>query len=50
MSLCCDCYVFLYVSLGLRVSPSIFGLMFMGSVRLSIFSSICVGVMVMSSA
>ena len=33
---------FLYVSLGLRVSPSIFGLMFMGSVMLSICSSSCV--------
>ena len=32
----------LYVSLGLRVSPSIFGLMFMGSVMLSICSSSCV--------
>ena len=32
----------LYVSLGLRVSPSIFGLMFMGSVLLSICSSSCV--------
>ena len=31
----------LYVSLGLRVSPSIFGLMFMGSV-MSICSSSCV--------
>ena len=29
----------LYVSLGSRVSPSIFGLMFMGSVMLSICSS-----------
>ena len=29
----------LYVSLALRVSPSIFGLMFMGSVMLSICSS-----------
>ena len=33
---------FLYVSLGSRVSPSIFGLMFMGSVMLSICSSSCV--------
>ena len=33
---------FLYVSLGWRVSPSIFGLMFMGSVMLSIYSSSCV--------
>ena len=33
----------LYVSLGSRVSPSIFGLMFMGSVILSICSSRCVG-------
>ena len=32
----------LYVSLGSRVSPSIFGLMFMGSVMLSICSSNCV--------
>ena len=32
----------LYVSLGSRVSPSIFGLMFMGSVMLSIYSSSCV--------
>ena len=32
----------LYVSLGSRVSPSIFGLMFMGRVRLSICSSSCV--------
>ena len=32
----------LYVSLGLRVSPNIFGLMFMGSVMLSICSSSCV--------
>ena len=32
----------LYVSLGSRVSPSIFGLMFMGSVMLSICSSGCV--------
>ena len=31
-----------YVSLGWRVSPSIFWLMFMGSVMLSIFSSSCV--------
>ena len=31
----------LYVSLGSRVSPSIFGLMFMGSVMLSICSSSC---------
>ena len=31
----------LYVSLGSRVSPSIFGLMFMGSVMLSICSSCC---------
>ena len=30
------------MSLGLRVSPSIFGLMFMGSVMLSICSSRCV--------
>ena len=32
----------LYVSLGSRVSPSIFRLMFMGSVMLSICSSSCV--------
>ena len=32
----------LYVSLGSRVSPSIFSLMFMGSVMLSICSSSCV--------
>ena len=32
----------LYVSLGSRVSPSIFGLMFMGSVMLSICSPSCV--------
>ena len=32
----------LYVSLGSRVSPSIFGLMFMGSVMLSNCSSSCV--------
>ena len=32
----------LYVSLGSRVSPSIFGLMFMGSVMLSICISSCV--------
>ena len=32
----------LYVSLGSRVSPSIFWLMFMGSVMLSICSSSCV--------
>ena len=31
----------LYVILGLRVSPSIFGLMFLGSVMLSICSSSC---------
>ena len=31
----------LYVSLGPRVSPSIFGLMYMGSVMLSICSSSC---------
>ena len=31
----------LYMSLGSRVSPSIFGLMFMGSVMLSICSSSC---------
>ena len=31
-----------YVSLGSRVSPSIFGLIFMGSVKLSICSSSCV--------
>ena len=31
-----------YVSLGSRVSPSIIGLMFMGSVMLSICSSSCV--------
>ena len=34
--------MFLYASLGSRVSPSIFGLMFMGSVMLSICSSSCV--------
>ena len=32
----------LYVTLGSRISPSIFGLMFMGSVMLSICSSSCV--------
>ena len=32
----------LYVSLGSRVSPRIFGMMFMGSVMLSICSSSCV--------
>ena len=32
----------LYMSLGSRVSPSIFGLMFMGSVMLSICNSSCV--------
>ena len=32
----------LYVSLGSRVSPSILGLMFMGSVMLSVCSSSCV--------
>ena len=32
----------LYVCLGSRVSPNIFGLMFMGSVMLSICSSSCV--------
>ena len=32
----------LYVSLGSRVSPRIFGLMFMGSVMLSICRSSCV--------
>ena len=32
----------LYVNLGSRVSPSIFGFMFMGSVMLSICSSSCV--------
>ena len=32
----------LYVSLGSRVNPSIFGLMCMGSVMLSICSSSCV--------
>ena len=32
----------LYVSLGSRVSPSIFGLMFMGCVMLSICNSSCV--------
>ena len=32
----------LYMSLGSRVSPSIFGLIFMGSVMLSICSSNCV--------
>ena len=32
----------LYVSLGSRVSPSIFGLIFMGSVMLSICNSSCV--------
>ena len=32
----------LYVSLGSRVSPSIFGLMFMGSVILTICNSSCV--------
>ena len=31
-----------YVSLGSRVSPRIYGLMFMGSVMLSICSSSCV--------
>ena len=38
----------LYVSLGSRVSPSIFGLMFMGSVMLSICSSSCVVVVHLS--
>ena len=32
----------LYVSLGSRVSPNIFGLMFMGSVMLPICSSSCI--------
>ena len=32
----------MFVSLGSRVSPSIFGLMFMGSVMLSICNSSCV--------
>ena len=32
----------IYVSLGSSVSPSMFGLMFMGSVMLSICSSSCV--------
>ena len=32
----------LYVSLGSRVSPSIFGLIFMGSVMMSICSTSCV--------
>ena len=32
----------LYVSLGSRVNPSIFGLIFMGSVILSICNSSCV--------
>ena len=32
----------LYVSLGSKISPSIFGLMFMGRVMLSICSSSCV--------
>ena len=32
----------LYVSFGSRVSPSIFGMMFMGSVMLYIYSSSCV--------
>ena len=32
----------LYVKLGSRVCPSMFGLMFMGSVMLSIYSSSCV--------
>ena len=32
----------LYVSLGSRLSPSMFGLMFMGSVMLSICNSSCV--------
>ena len=40
LSLYCWIYMCsLYVSLGSRVSPSIFGLMFMGSVLLSICSS-----------
>ena len=59
---CCDFYVYL----GSRVSPSIFGLMFMGSVMLfvhvciscrydlmfafAMFMSLCVDVMVMSPA
>ena len=34
-------YVLLYVSWGSRISPSIFGVMLMGSVMLSIFSSSC---------
>ena len=39
---CCDFYVFVVCVFGSRVSPSIFGLMFMGSVMLSICSSSCV--------
>ena len=39
---CCDFYVFVYVSLESRFSPSIFGSMFMVSVMLSICSSSCV--------
>ena len=45
---CLACFVvvismcLLYVKLGSRVGPSIFGLMFMGSVMLSICSSSCV--------
>ena len=42
LSICMVLHVLLYVSLGSRVSPSIFGLMFMGSVMLSICSSSCV--------
>ena len=38
----CFPHVVLYVSLGSRVSPSIFGFMFMGRVMLSICISSCV--------
>ena len=40
--LACFCCCDFYVSLGSRVSPSIFRLMFMGIVMLSICSSSCV--------
>ena len=40
--LACFCCCDFYVSLGSRVCPSIFGLMFMGSVTLSICISSCV--------
>ena len=40
----------LYVSLGSRVSPSMFGLMFMGSVMLSICSASCVMLSICSAS